>query len=48
MNIQALMQQAQTMQKKVEANVETAKKDLANKYFSLYLCSSLPKGRQVL
>lgn len=26
MNIQALMQQAQTMQKKVEANVETAKR----------------------
>ena len=31
MNIQALMQQAQTMQKKVEANVENAKKELANK-----------------
>ena len=31
MNIQALMQQAQTMQKKVETNVENAKKELANK-----------------
>ena len=31
MNIQALMQQAQAMQKQVEQNVETAKKNLANK-----------------
>lgn len=31
MNIQALMQQAQTMQKQVEANVEKAKKELADK-----------------
>lgn len=31
MNIQALMQQAQAMQKQVEANVEKAKKELANK-----------------
>ncbi len=30
MNIQALMQQAQAMQKQVEQNVEKAKKDLAN------------------
>ena len=28
MNIQALMQQAQSMQKKVEANVESAKKEV--------------------
>ncbi|MFW2176823.1 MULTISPECIES: YbaB/EbfC family nucleoid-associated protein [unclassified Moraxella] len=31
MNIQALMQQAQMMQKQVEQNVEKTKKDLANK-----------------
>ena len=31
MNIQALMQQAQAMQKQVEANVEKAKKELADK-----------------
>lgn len=31
MNIHALMQQAQAMQKQVEANVENAKKELANK-----------------
>ncbi len=31
MNIQALMQQAQAMQKQVEVNVESAKKALANK-----------------
>ncbi len=31
MNIQALMQQAQAMQKQVETNVEQAKKDLADK-----------------
>lgn len=31
MNIQALMQQAQNMQKQVEANVEKAKKELATK-----------------
>ena len=31
MNIQALMQQAQAMQKQVEQNVETAKKTLASK-----------------
>ena len=31
MNIQALMQQAQSMQKKVEANVESAKKELATR-----------------
>ncbi|WP_066799849.1 YbaB/EbfC family nucleoid-associated protein [Moraxella oblonga] len=31
MNIQALMQQAQAMQKQVEQNVESAKKSLANK-----------------
>ena len=37
MNIQALMQQAQTMQKKVEANVESAKKELANKEVQAYV-----------
>lgn len=31
MNIQALMQQAQMMQKQVEQNVEKTKKELANK-----------------
>lgn len=31
MNIQALMKQAQAMQKQVETNVENAKKGLANK-----------------
>lgn len=31
MNIQALMQQAQSMQKQVEVNVEKAKKELADK-----------------
>lgn len=31
MNIQALMQQAQAMQKQVELNIENAKKALANK-----------------
>lgn len=31
MNIQALMQQAQAMQKQVESNVENAKKSLAQK-----------------
>lgn len=31
MNIQALMQQAQNMQKQVESNVEKAKKELADK-----------------
>lgn len=31
MNIHALMQQAQAMQKQVETNVENAKKSLANK-----------------
>lgn len=35
MNIQALMQQAQTMQKKVEANVENAKKSLRIKKYKL-------------
>lgn len=33
MNIQALMQQAQTMQKKVEANVENAKKSWPTKKY---------------
>lgn len=33
MNIQALMQQAQAMQKQVEQNVESAKKPLPKKKF---------------
>ncbi|HCH27169.1 MULTISPECIES: YbaB/EbfC family nucleoid-associated protein [Psychrobacter] len=52
MNIQALMQQAQTMQKKVEANVENAKKELANKEVQAEAGSGLVKvtmtGRHVV
>lgn len=52
MNIQALMQQAQTMQKKVEANVESAKKELANKEVHAEAGSGLVKvtmsGRHVV
>ena len=52
MNIQALMQQAQTMQKKVEANVENAKKELANKEVHAEAGSGLVKvtmtGRHVV
>jgi hypothetical protein len=52
MNIQALMQQAQTMQKQVEVNVEKAKKDLANKEVHAEAGSGLVKvtmtGRHVV
>ena len=52
MNIQALMQQAQTMQKKVEANVENAKKELGNKEVHAEAGSGLVKvtmtGRHVV
>ena len=52
MNIQALMQQAQTMQKQVEANVEKAKKELATKEVHAEAGSGLVKvtmtGRHVV
>lgn len=52
MNIQALMQQAQTMQKQVEANVEKAKKELAEKEVQAEAGSGLVKvtmtGRHVV
>ena len=52
MNIQALMQQAQAMQKQVEANVEKAKKELANKEVNAEAGNGLVKvtmtGRHVV
>ncbi|WP_131667484.1 YbaB/EbfC family nucleoid-associated protein [Psychrobacter pygoscelis] len=52
MNIQALMQQAQNMQKQVEVNVEKAKKELANKEVHAEAGSGLVKvtmtGRHVV
>ncbi|WP_230656826.1 YbaB/EbfC family nucleoid-associated protein [Psychrobacter sp. I-STPA10] len=52
MNIQALMQQAQTMQKQVEQNVEKAKKELATKEVQAEAGSGLVKvtmtGRHVV
>lgn len=52
MNIQALMQQAQAMQKKVETNVESAKKSLADKEVHAEAGSGLVKvtmtGRHVV
>lgn len=52
MNIQALMQQAQTMQKQVEMNVEKAKKELASKEVHAEAGSGLVKvtmtGRHVV
>lgn len=52
MNIQALMQQAQAMQKQVEVNVEKAKKELANKEVTAEAGNGLVKvtmtGRHVV
>lgn len=52
MNIQALMQQAQAMQKQVETNVEKAKKELANQEVTAEAGNGLVKvtmtGRHVV